>query len=91
VWIAPREYKLLGAHLAEVRKAAGVTQQEAAKRLKKPQSFVSSYESGQRRLDLLELARVAAALDADLRQLCLDLIDRIAPAPRARKHAARRD
>jgi transcriptional regulator with XRE-family HTH domain len=32
-------------------------------RLAKPQSFVSSYESGQRRIDLLELVRIAEALN----------------------------
>jgi len=31
-----------------------------------PQSFVSKYESGERRLDLIELQQVCQALDVDL-------------------------
>jgi transcriptional regulator with XRE-family HTH domain len=69
VWVQPREYKVLGAALATARERAGLTQQQLAKRLRKPQSFVSSYENGQRRIDVLELLRIAEALDADPRRI----------------------
>ena len=46
-------------------KGAGITQQELAKRLKKPQSFVSKYENGERRLDVVEFLEVATALGFD--------------------------
>jgi transcriptional regulator with XRE-family HTH domain len=75
VWINPNEHKLVGGCLANLRTDAGVTQVELAKRLKKPQSFVSSYEGGQRRIDLLELARIAAALRADPRSICVQIFD----------------
>ena len=39
-----------------------VTQQELAKRLAKPQSFVSEYERGQRRVDVVELLVISRAL-----------------------------
>jgi transcriptional regulator with XRE-family HTH domain len=65
MWVQQREYKKLGSVLCAAREAAGLTQQVLAKRLSKPQSFVSSYESGQRRLDILEFLRMAAAIDAD--------------------------
>lgn len=39
VWVQPREYKALGSSLAEVRKRAKLTQQQLARRLRKPQSF----------------------------------------------------
>lgn len=39
-----------------------MTQVEVAKRLQVPQSFVSKYESGERRLDVIELRHVADAL-----------------------------
>ena len=65
MWVQQREYKKLGSVLCAAREAAGMTQQVLAKRLSKPQSFVSSYESGQRRLDVLEFLRMAAAIDAD--------------------------
>jgi transcriptional regulator with XRE-family HTH domain len=65
VWVRPEEQKVVGECLAAVRTRARVTQRELAARLEKPQSFVSAYESGQRRLDLLEFLRVVEALNAD--------------------------
>jgi transcriptional regulator with XRE-family HTH domain len=47
------------------RKAAGLTQQALARRLKKPQSFVAKYEGGELRLDVVEFIRISRALDAD--------------------------
>lgn len=44
--------------LRQVRLDAGLRQADVAKKLSKPQSFVSNYESGERRLDLLELQGV---------------------------------
>ena len=51
--------------LVKARKAAGLTQQELAKRLGKPQSFVAKYEGGERRLDVVEFISVARAIGAD--------------------------
>ncbi len=45
--------------LLEAREAAGLTQAELAVRLRRPQSFVSKVESGERRLDVIELLEVA--------------------------------
>jgi transcriptional regulator with XRE-family HTH domain len=47
------------------RKAAGLTQQALARRLKKPQSFVAKYEGGERRLDVVEFIVIARAIGAD--------------------------
>jgi transcriptional regulator with XRE-family HTH domain len=52
--------------LRETRLKADLTQAEVAKRLKLPQSFVSKYESGERRLDLIELREVCKALGVSL-------------------------
>jgi len=65
VWIGPENHVIVGKALEAARKKAGLTQVELAKRLKKPQSFVSSYEGGQRRIDLLEFAQIAESLGAD--------------------------
>ena len=43
----------------QARKDAGLNQVEVAKRLKKPQSFVSKCESGERRVDFAELQAFA--------------------------------
>jgi transcriptional regulator with XRE-family HTH domain len=42
--------------LREARKAAGLTQDEVAKRFGSHASFVSKCESGERRIDVVELA-----------------------------------
>ena len=55
-------YVSLQKALAEARQAKGLTQTEIATRLGKPQSFVSKYESGERRLDVVEFLEVCRAL-----------------------------
>ena len=52
--------------LREERERAELTQSVVAKRLRRPQSFVAKYESGQRRLDLIELEAICKALETDL-------------------------
>lgn len=52
--------------LRQVRLEYGLTQVELARRLRKPQSFVSKYESGERRLDILELREVCCSLELTL-------------------------
>lgn len=62
--------------LRERREAAGLRQAQVAERLSEPQSFVSKYESGERRLDLIELRQVCAALGVDLLDLIGDFLAR---------------
>ena len=64
IWSA--EYQQLCALLRQIRQDAGLTQVQVAERLNMPQSFVSKYESGERRLDVIELRHVASALDETL-------------------------
>jgi transcriptional regulator with XRE-family HTH domain len=45
--------------LRRARRDAGLTQVEVAARLHRPQSFVSKCESGERRVDLVELQEFA--------------------------------
>jgi transcriptional regulator with XRE-family HTH domain len=47
------------------RKAAGLTQQALAVRLKKPQSFVAKYEGGERRLDVVEFVAISRLIGTD--------------------------
>jgi len=56
----------LQALLRQVRADAGLTQTDVAQRLSQPQSFVSKYESGERRLDILELREVCHAIGIPL-------------------------
>jgi transcriptional regulator with XRE-family HTH domain len=54
--------------LRQVRIEAGLRQVDLAKKLRQPQSFISKYESGERRLDLLELHQVCNAVGISLRE-----------------------
>ena len=60
------EYQQLCTLLRQLRREAGLTQNEVAERLGVPQSFVSKYESGERRLDVIELRHVATAISTTL-------------------------
>jgi len=54
--------------LRSLREETGIRQMDLAKRLRKPQSFVSKYESGERRLDVIELREVCLALGISLEE-----------------------
>jgi len=63
--------------LRGVRVEAGLTQSELASRLGTDQTFISKYESGERRLDILELREVCQGIGVDfvafMRRLDKDL------------------
>lgn len=52
--------------LRQLREEAGLRQIDLAQGLKRPQSFVSKYESGEKTLDFLEVWEVCQALDVSL-------------------------
>lgn len=54
------------AELKRIRLEAGLRQQDVADRLGLPQSFVSKYETGERRLDLLELEQICEVCGVSL-------------------------
>jgi len=58
--IHSKQYQEFLKRFKAARIAAGLTQVEVAKKLKKPQSFVSKCESGERRVDFIELRLFAA-------------------------------
>lgn len=57
-----------------LRKTAKLTQVQLAAKLRKPQSFVSKYENGERRLDVLELIEVLNALKTDVLKFVKEII-----------------
>jgi transcriptional regulator with XRE-family HTH domain len=52
-------YLFFVAKLTEARVSSNLTQTEVAGRLGKPQSFVSKYETAERRLDVAEFLHIA--------------------------------
>lgn len=52
--------------LVEARVASGLTQMQIAERLSKPQSYISKYERGERRLDFPEFIELADILGIDV-------------------------
>lgn len=66
-------YKRLIETLAAARRAAGISQVELAKRLGRRQQFVSKFESGERRLDVVEFADIGRALGVDLSALISEI------------------
>ena len=60
------QYETFRGLLIKARKEAGLTQVELAQRLNCPQSFVSKYERGERRLDFTEFMQISELLGIDL-------------------------
>ncbi|HEX7550759.1 MAG TPA: helix-turn-helix transcriptional regulator [Candidatus Methylomirabilis sp.] len=59
-------YRLFLKRLREARLAAGLTQIDVAAKLRRPQSFVSKCESGERRVDVVELTEFARLYRKDV-------------------------
>lgn len=59
------ELALLGRILVEARERAGLKQSDVAATLGLPASYLSKIENGTRRLDVIELIRIAQAMEID--------------------------
>jgi transcriptional regulator with XRE-family HTH domain len=57
--IHTEEYRKVTESLKKARIEAGLTQGEAAKRIGKPQSYISKVENGEQRIDVIELKELA--------------------------------
>ena len=64
--IYSKEYKGVVDKLKKARQEAGLKQEEVAFKLKKPQSFISKIESGERRVDVAELKQLAKIYKKDI-------------------------
>ncbi len=61
-----KEYAYFVERLRKAREGAELTQVEVAKKLKRPQSHISNIESGQQRVDIIELQTFAKIYDKDI-------------------------
>ena len=78
-------YDKLRSILIRARKEAELTQVELAAKLAEPQSFVSKYERGERRLDVMEFLTVAKAIGIDPHDILRQLNASIPQRSRARR------
>ena len=67
------ELLILGRVLVEARERAGLKQSDVAARLGLPASYLSKVENGTRRLDVIELIRIAEAMGADPSEIVSEL------------------
>ena len=70
MWIEPEQYRIVGACLAAARRRASLTQIEAAERLGRTQTFVSEFERGLRRVDVLEIILISRLGCRSAQPLC---------------------
>jgi transcriptional regulator with XRE-family HTH domain len=75
--------------LKELRAEKKLTQRQLARRLKVPQSYVSKYETGERRLDFVETVYVCSTMGITIEHFVSLFSDRLARARRQRGHANR--
>jgi len=64
--IRTKEYQNFAQRLKRARLGAGFTQVEVAKKLKRPQSYVSKAEAGEQRLDIVEIKKFANLYKKDI-------------------------
>lgn len=75
--IFTKEYRAFLELLIQMRQTKNITQSVLAKKLKKPQSYVSKYESGERRLDIIETMNIVKVLNISLSDFCKKLEHRL--------------
>lgn len=65
--IFTQSHKHLVAELIKARRQAKLNQQDVARKLGRTQSYISKIESGQRRIDIVQLKELAAIYKKKLR------------------------
>jgi len=64
--IYSKDYRNVIEKLKKARLDAGLKQSEVAQKLKKPQSYISKIERGERRVDITELKELAEIYKRDI-------------------------
>ena len=68
-------HRRLIAVLVTTRETVQLTQRDLAHLLKRPHSFVSRVEAGERRVDVIEFIEIARVLDVEPKQLFAKVLD----------------
>lgn len=61
-----QKYQIFREMLVDARLKSGLTQMQLAQKINKPQSYVSKYERGERRLDFTEFIEVVIAFKMNI-------------------------
>lgn len=72
-----KDYDVFRTLVRELREGSGLSQEAFSRRLGRPISFMGKIENGTRRLDVIELIEIAAAVDADIVTLITELKRRL--------------
>ena len=64
--IRTKEYRNFADRLKNARLEAGLTQVEVARKLERPQSYISKAEAGEQRLDIVEIKKFASLYKKDI-------------------------
>ena len=64
--IQTKEYAIFIQRMKKAREETGLRQIDVAKKLRRPQSYISRVESGEYRLDILELKNFARLYSKDI-------------------------
>jgi transcriptional regulator with XRE-family HTH domain len=73
------DYQIFRSLLIDARAKSGLTQTQIAERLNKPQSYISKYERGERRLDFPEFIELADILGIDVSDFVNEYRSAISP------------
>ena len=72
-----QEYRILLEQLYQLRVISEMRQQDLAEALGVHQSFISKVESGERRIDVIELRKICRCLNADFVDFITELEQRL--------------
>lgn len=72
-----KEHQILLEMLYQLRASLGLRQTDLAKLLNVPQSFISKIESGERRIDLIELRVILKCFNTDITEFVIELEKKI--------------